>query len=106
MNADDDANALHVVGMILVVLVGPLLGQSRQDKCSNVNLCGLVRRSHRSSPLPRCDTDQVGPGCPSAPSTSSSVGNSQRLWISVAATAPWPMATMTWSRPRTTPPAA
>ncbi len=37
---------------------------------------------------------------------SSSVGNSQRLWMSVAAIAAWPMATTTWSRPDTTSPAA
>lgn len=37
---------------------------------------------------------------------SSSVGISQRLWIAVAATVAWPMATRIWSRPSTTPPAA
>jgi hypothetical protein len=39
-------------------------------------------------------------------SGSSSVGSSQRLWTCVAATAAWPMATTTWSRPRAASPMA
>ena len=49
--------------------------------------------------------DQAGRS-PPAPSGSSSVGSSQRLWMAVAAIAAWPMATTIWSSPRTTAPAA
>ena len=65
----------------------------------------LLCRATGAPPAPRGGADQPFRLRPVS-SGSSSVGSSHRLWMCVAATAAWPIATTTWSRPRAASPMA